>query len=134
MAEEIKYNFKEKLVIYSVASIVGMLVIVLALLLAAAVCLATDASDSYSTLVSGICLGVGSLACGYLSSKKIGRAGLINGAFSGIIICLVVFVSSLFISENSFSLVGISHLLIVLISAAIGGILGVNFSKKKRII
>lgn len=134
MAEEIKYNFKEKLVIYSVASIVGILVIMLSVLLAAAVCLATDASDSYSTLISGICLGLGSLVCGYLSSKKIGRAGLINGALSGLVICLVVFVVSLFISGNSFTLVGISHLLIVLITAAIGGILGVNFSKKKRII
>lgn len=134
MAEEIKYNFKEKLVIYSIASIVGMVVVTLCILLAAAVCLASDISDSFSTLIAGICLGVGALICGYISAKKIRSSGLLNGLFSGLIMMIIVATISLFVSNNLFTVVGISHILICLISASVGGIIGVNFSKKKSIL
>lgn len=134
MKEEIKYNFAEKTVIYSISVIVGVLLMLVALLGAAALCLATDMSESFSTLVSGICLGLGSIFAGYISSKKIGYSGILNGMFCGLFIYLIIFLFSLFLSEKGFSIVSLSHFLISLISASIGGILGVNSSHKRKLI
>ena len=134
MREEIKYNYVEKLVIYSLSVLIGCLVVILSMFLGASVCLAIDLSDNYSTLAAGICLGVGALCSGFLSGEKIKSGGIVNGAFCGLIMYLLVFVFSLFISDNGFSAVSLSHALIALIASAIGGVLGVNVSLKRKII
>lgn len=134
MKEEIKYNLAEKMVIYAISVIGGILLITVALLAASALCLATDMGESFSTLVAGICLGLGTMFSGFLASKKIKYSGLINGMFCGFIIYLAVFIFSLFLSENGFTIISLSHLLISVISSAIGGILGVNASQKRRIV
>lgn len=134
MREEPKYNFAEKTVIYVIATIVGIVVVALALFISSWICLAIDMSDSYSSLISGVCLGIGAMTSGFLSAKKIKTGGIINGGICGLIMYLMVFVLSLFISDNGFSTVTVSHSLIAIISAAIGGILGVNTSTRRKII
>lgn len=134
MKEEIKYNLAEKMVIYAISIIGGILLITVALLAAAALCLATDMAESFSTLVAGMCLGLGAMFSGFLASKKIKYSGLINGMFCGFIIYLLVFLFSLFLSENGFTIISLSHFLISVVASAIGGILGVNASQKRRIV
>ena len=134
MNEEIKYNLAERLVVYAISVIVGIVAVTLTMFLAASICLALDMSDNFSSLVSGICLGVGALVSGFLSGKKIKSGGLINGMSCGIIMYLIVFFLSLFISDNGFTMVTLSHSLITVISSAIGGILGVNASHKRKIV
>ena len=134
MKEQIKYNLAEKMVIYAISIVGGILLITVVLLAAAALCLATDMAESLSTLVSGMCLGLGAMFSGFLASKKIKYSGLINGMFCGLIIYLVVFIFSLFLSENGFTIISLSHFLISVVSAAIGGILGVNASQKRRMV
>lgn len=134
MKEEIKYNFAEKMVIYAISVIGGIILIAVSLFGAAALCLATDMSENYSTLFAAFCLGAGSMLSGFLSSKKIRYSGMLNGIVCGFIIYLIVFIFSLFLSENGFTIISLSHFLISVISAAIGGILGVNSSHKRKII
>ena len=131
MRTEIKYNLSEKVVIYCLSVVIGSLSLVVALFLAASVCLAVDLSNNFSTLVSGICLGIGAAVSGFLSSKKIKSQGIVNGLFCGVILYFFIFLLSLFFSENSFSIITLSHLMISLLAAAIGGVLGVNTSKNK---
>lgn len=134
MKEDIKYNFAEKMVIYAISAIGGLILITVTLFAAAALCLATDMSDNYSTLVAAICLGGGAMLSGFLSSKKIRYSGMLNGLICGCIIYLIVFIFSLFLSENGFTVIGLSHFLISAVSGAIGGILGVNTANKRKII
>lgn len=134
MREEIKYNFYEKMVICLISVIVGIVLTTVCIFGASAFCLATDMSDSYSTLIAGICLGAGALVSGYLSGKKIKHSGLLNGMICGALIYLVVFIFSLFLSDNSFTVVSLSHFLVSVVSAGIGGILGVNATSKRKLI
>ena len=134
MKEEIKYNTAEKLVIYALSVAVGSVVVIISLFIAASFCLATDMSDNFSTLVSGICLGIGAFVAGFLACKKIRSGGIINGGLCGILLYFLVFVFSLFISRNGFSAVSISHSAISIVSSAIGGVFGVNLSQKRKII
>lgn len=133
MKNEIKYNTVEKLVIYALSAAVGGIVLIISLFIAASVCLAVDMSDNYSTLVSGICLGIGSMVSGFLSGKKIKSGGIINGGACGALLYFLVFLISLFISKSGFSAVSISHSAISLISSSIGGVISVNLSQKRKI-
>lgn len=134
MKEEINYNAAEKLVIYALSVAVGSIAVIISLFIAASFCLATDMSDNYSTLVSGVCLGVGALTSGFLACKKIRSGGIINGGLCGVLLYFFVFLLSLFISENGFSAVSISHSAICIVSSAIGGVFGVNLSQKRKIL
>ena len=134
MREEIKYNAAEKLVIYALSVVVGCIAVIISLFIAASFCLAIDMSDNYSTLISGVCLGSGGLVSGFLACKKIRSGGIINGGLCGLLLYFLIFVLSLFISENGFSTVSISHSIISIVSSGIGGVLGVNLSQKRKII
>lgn len=134
MNKEIKYNYGEKAVIYIISAVVGIIFTALTMLIAAGITLAADMPESYSSPISGICAGVGALAAGFLASKKIRSGGVINGLICGGILYLLILFFSLFISENGFSFVTLYHSLITVLSAAIGGILGVNAAGKRKII
>ena len=132
MNRESKYNLSEKAVIYAISSIIGMIVIVLAVLGASAICLAADIGDNMSSAISGVCAGLGCFVAGYLSSRKIGSAGLINGGICGVIIYLFILFLSLFISEGGFSLVTALHSAIAVTSSLAGGVIGVNSANKRK--
>ena len=122
----------EKTVIWAVASIIGILVTIVALLGAATLCLAADIGDNMSSAISGLCAGAGALAAGFVSAKKIGSSGLINGGVCGVVLYVLILFLSLFISEKGFSVITIIHFAIVLISSLAGGVLGVNSASKRR--
>jgi len=134
MSEEIKYNFAEKAVIISIAAIIGIVTVFLAVLAAAGVCLAVYLPDTFSTVISGICLGIGSLFGGFLTAKKIRRGGIIHGAICGLVIAGLILIVSLFVGPASISVIGLSHFIIAVLSAAIGGVLGINASSKRKLI
>ena len=98
MRNEIKYNTVEKMVIYALSAVVGSIVLIISLFIAASVCLAVDMSDNYSTLVSGICLGIGSMLSGFLAGNKIKSGGIINGGACGLLLYFLIFLISLFVS------------------------------------
>lgn len=134
MSKENKYNISEKIVIYIIASIVGAVITVGAIFLAAAVCLACDLPEEFSSTISVVCMGIGTFFAGFLASKKIGSAGMINGAVCGMLIYLVVFFVSLILSNSGFSMITVYHLLIAVLAAAIGGVIGVNSSWGRKLI
>lgn len=126
MNKEIKYNFGEKAVIYIISSVVGIVCAAVSVFIAAGVALAVDMPEGYMSPLSAVCAGIGTLISGFLASKKIRSGGVINGLICGGILYLLILFLSLFISENGFSLVTLYHLLITVISAVIGGVLGVG--------
>lgn len=134
MGKEIKYNLSEKAVIYGLSVLVGVIVSVLSLLLSAGLCLAADLSELASSTLSSVCAGTGAFVAGFIASKKIGKGGIINGLSCGGLLYLLILFLSLFISEGGFTLITLFHSLVTLLSAAIGGVLGVNSNSKRRMI
>ncbi len=134
MSGEIKYNLNEKLVIYGLSLLVGIILVIASMFLASLLCLAADLPESLSSPISALCVGVGAFSSGFLASKKIKSGGVLNGAVCGVILYALVFLLSLIFSENGFSAISVLHLLIILISAMIGGILGVGAAAKRKYI
>lgn len=131
---ESKYNLTEKVVIYIITSLVGLIIMFCAILMAAGVCLACDLPESFSPTLSVVSMGIGTFFAGFLSAKKIKSSGILNGAATGGIIYLLIFFISLILSNSGFSMITVYHLLIAVLSGAIGGIIGVNSLSRKRLI
>jgi putative membrane protein (TIGR04086 family) len=110
-----------------------MLITAVAVLIVSAVALAGDLDEVYSSVLSSISMGVGGITAGFLSSRKIRSGGMLNGLFCGLILYLPVFFLSLFLSETGFSMNTVYHFLITILSAVIGGVLGVNKNKNYKI-
>ena len=134
MKKEMKYNVYERGVILALSSVVGILISVLAVFLAAALCLTLDITDRMSSGISGVCLGIGSLTAGFLAAKKLKVSGVINGALCGIIIYVLIIILSVFLSKNGFSMNSFYHILITVLSSACGGLLGIVSGDHKKII
>lgn len=132
MVKDIKYNNSEKAVIYGISLLIGIVASVVMLLLFALIVFAADLPETVASPFSALCIGIGSAVSGFISSQKIKSGGLINGFICGMAFYALIFLLSLFISENGFSLLSLYRAVIVIISAMIGGVVGVNTVKNIR--
>ena len=134
MSNETKYNITEKWVIYIISSIIGIFILVCSMLAFAAVCLYADLAESFSSPLASVSAGLGAFAAGFLSSKKIGSGGIINGAMCALLIFSLVLIISAIIMPQAVSVSSMYHGIIMLLSGAIGGIIGANMSARIKII
>ncbi len=133
MKKDSGYNTSEKVLIYALSSLLGLVSVICCILLIAALFLAGDINKEFVSTGSAAALAVGGLIAGFVSSKKIGSKGIINGFFCGVMIYTVILFLSLFISENGFSMITVLQLLITLFASSIGGILGVASATRRKI-
>jgi putative membrane protein (TIGR04086 family) len=99
----------------------------------AAIMHACEIESKYASAISSIGLAVGTFFGGYIYSGKRAQNGLINGILIAFALFLPITVISLIFCNVNFGFLTFLHLLIMLLSGAIGGIFGVNFSKKIKI-
>ena len=134
MSNETKYNISEKWVIYIISSIIGIFVLVCSLLAFAAVCLYADLAESFSSPLASVSAGLGAFTAGFLSSRKIGSGGIINGAMCALLIFALMLIISAIIIPQVISVMSLYHGIIMVLSGAIGGIVGANMSARRKII
>ncbi len=124
-----KYNNKEKIIIYLVSTLVGIIITFLTMLLASLLMVLFEISLNLLPIVSSICLVVGSFFAGFLSAKKIGSGGIVCGLVVAFVTFLIVFIISLILDPTGITFNTMIHFIITLLSSLIGGIIGVNKSK-----
>lgn len=90
--------------------------------------------ESYVSLSAHIISFISAFFYGLYSAKHISKGGLLNGATSGFLYFLIIFlVSSLLIKKLNFSLDTLIMLIISLAGGSIGGTVGINaFSNSRR--
>lgn len=125
-----KYNNKEKLIIYLISSLVGILIIFFTMLTSSLIIVLFEISLNLLPIISSICLLTGSFVAGLFSGKKIGSGGIVSGLIVSIIIFLFVFIVSLGFDPSGITLNTLIHFVINLLASLIGGIVGVNKSSK----
>ena len=62
----------------------------------------------------------------FVLARNIQGGGLVNGLVLGLIYCLVLTVASLFYGRVSFDFSNITRIAVILASAMLGGVLGIN--------
>ncbi len=88
----------------------------------------------YSAVFGTVSVAAGCFAGGFYAAKKIGQKGLINGAIIGIITFGIVTLISLIVDDGAITFNTLFHLIIFMLSAIIGGIIGVNKREKRNYI
>lgn len=83
-------------------------------------------------IICGI-LAIGGFAGGYITGRINKSSGILYGVTTGIVIFFIVFLAGLSSVLSGFTLFTILKLAILVISSAIGGILGVNKKEKLHI-
>lgn len=108
-------------------SIIAIIISLILLTIYGAILSFTNVSETTMVPVVITISGISILIGSSLSSIKIKRQGLLNGALVGIIYMLVIYViSSICISSFSLNLQSIIMMLVSGITGMIGGIIGVN--------
>lgn len=110
-------------------AIISLLLILCALLMSLGV-LPIGAANICSTLS----ISIGAFISGFFTAKKLKKKGLITGLIIGGILFLIFTCISLIACLSAPTLLTLLKGVITVISAALGGILGVNSAAKRKII
>lgn len=87
-----------------------------------------------ANLVASISLTVGSFCGGFFAAKKLGKNGLIIGALCGLVTFLLFTLIGIAAFGNAPGTSTLIRLLIFVTSGAIGGIIGVGNTDKRKIV
>lgn len=113
---------------------IGAVVILLFLILFSLILTIQDFGPSAVVPMSTACVGLGAFAAGFSASKINGKNGMATGTLSGAVLFVLFLLVSLIISGGAISLISFFRLIIMLLTSAIGGILGINLKRKKKFI
>lgn len=125
-------NFNGAIILKAV--IIGVVLTLGVMLALSAVMLIFDVSSSLAVPFATVSVAVGSFGAAFYSARKIGSRGYLIGLICGFITFAVVFLLSLAMSMGGITQNTLFHLIIILISSLIGGILGINFKTDKKYI
>lgn len=90
-----------------------------------------DATDLMLSVMSTAALGIGAYAGGYVCGKRQRRNGLLSGVLCGVFIFLIIVILSALFSKAAESFSVPAKLVLTLVCAGVGGVVGVN-SKSSR--
>lgn len=115
-------------------ALIGVGITVLAMLMLSFIMLVFGLDDGFSAPFATLSLGLGAFSAAFYTARRVGSRGYLVGLIVGIISFLTVLLISLFVSKQSIGANTVFHLVIIVISSLIGGILGVNFKSSKKFI
>ncbi len=124
-------NFKWKPIVITALIEVAVTLIFIALF--AVIINLTNTDYKYSPVLASLAVAIGSLSASYYMSSTKKSHGYAIGAAIGGITFLIVTLVGLILNEGGMTVNTVFHLIIILLSAIIGGILGVNKKGKKYI-
>lgn len=93
-----------------------------------------DASDSIVVIMSMLAWGIGALAGGFAAAKSYGKNGLIIGFCSGLIMFLILTIVAMIINSSGLTIQSFIKLVLSVICACVGGVLGINLKRKRKLI
>ncbi len=133
MKNENSDGMRGKLVVYLITVVLGFVITFIFMLLFAVLGTALDLADSFATPFASVAVALGALFSAFFASKKLKRGGLVNGLICGGAIFLISAAISLGVDAGSLTLNTLFNFVIIMLSALIGGVWGVNQPTKKII-
>ena len=128
-------KFKNRGSIYAFSLGMGVLAsaltaLIISVLMAVAVS-SLSLSPKLMPLLMTLTIALMGISGGYITSRILGKKGLLMGAFLGVIVAIILTMLSGLFTEFSPSAGGFVKLVVIIVSAMAGGVLGVN-AKQKR--
>ena len=124
-------NLKANIIRIIKGSLLSIIVSVIFLIIFAMLLTYTSLSENTITPVVLAIVGLSILLGSYLSTKKINKKGILNGAMVPVIYMLILYIiSSVIFMDFSINASSIIMIVCGIIAGIIGGIVGVNTNKK----
>lgn len=112
--------------------LVGIAVSLLVLFVFSIVMTMKDVPQGAVSTLAAVSVALGCLAAGIIAAKLHMRNGLATGAVTGFLLYLVLMIVGLIAQGASPAATVLIKFAVSIVSGGIGGIIGVNFSKKQR--
>lgn len=128
-----KYN-SGKLHAVIAGVIVGTVTTLALMLISAAAIYLFNLDRAYSIPLSTLSLALGGFAAAYYVARKSERKGYLVGALTGLISFALVTIISLIVTKSGLTVNTLFHFIIITLASVIGGIMGVNKGKNKKLI
>lgn len=93
----------------------------------------SESGYKYAPVFATVAVAVGCLAAAFYTARKIGHRGYFTGIITGGISFAVITLTALIIDSGAVTVNTFFRFIILMLSAVIGGILGVNKAGKKYI-
>lgn len=100
----------------------------------AAVMYLMEGGYEFSPLFATISAAIGTFLSAMLLAKKIGKRGLLVGFCVGIAVFLILLLISLIANNSNLSINTLFRFIIIMLSALIGGVIGVNKNSSRKYI
>lgn len=121
-----KENEGSKLAIPIGAGILAILVTAAFMAIFAVVMYIAQIGSEYSPVLATVSLAAGTFAAAFYAARKIGKRGLFTGLITGGIIFILITLISLIVDKGGITYNTLFHFIIIMLSALIGGVMGVN--------
>ena len=92
-----------------------------------------DLNQNLSPVLATVSVAAGSLIASFYAAKKIGNRGYLTGFAVGFITFVLITLISFIVDDGAITFNTLFHLIIILLSSLIGGIMGVNKKGKRYI-
>jgi putative membrane protein (TIGR04086 family) len=117
-----------------ISSALGAIATVALMLIFAMVIVLLQLDRAYSAPLATVSIAIGSMLSSYYCGRKVSKNGYLIGLANGAAVFALILLISLIVSDWSFSLNTIFHLIIILTASTAGGIFGVNKKSSKKYI
>ncbi len=124
----------KRLINVLIGVLIGTAVTLLCMLAFSAITMFFDVDRGFLPFFATASIAVGGLTASMYAAKKIGDRGYLVGIIVGLAVFAVITLISLAVSDGGITYNTLFHLLIITLSSAIGGIIGVNIGKNKKYI
>ena len=114
-----------------VCAFIAILITVLIFIAISFIMTKIDVPKSITQVLSIAALALGAYFGGYICAKKYRKNGLIRGAACGLLVFIAVMIIGSLFAGSVISISSSTKLLIVIVTGAVGGAIGVN-SKRRR--
>ena len=116
----------------AIATLIGAVSTFIVLCVMALVLSVKDIPTTAISAMSSTAAGIGAFVAGFAAAKLYKKRGAIIGASSGAILFIVIFIASLIIAGAELTVTVLLRLVLMLLAAAVGGIIAVNMRGRKK--
>lgn len=113
--------------------IAGLATVAVGIAVCAWILTVRDCSESAAVPMGTVCIALGAGVSGYVAARRKREQGMVAGGLTGLALFLLMLIVSVFVSGTRFTIATPVRLLLCVSLSALGGILGVNLSAKRRI-
>ena len=134
MSDELVKGHSSKLIYILTGTLIGLITTFISMLIFAALIYFFNLDRAFSVPLGTVSLALGSFAAAYFVAQKSESKGYLIGTIVGLISFALVTVISLIVNKTGLTINTLFHFIIIVLSSAIGGIIGVNKGKNKKLI